>query len=101
MQYFFIAALAGSGKPDDPFTVNFPTFETIAVDYDARTALIRVPDGVLPDGLFTTVVMDAKLAPNGKEVVRYTADTKRVLDAHIQERYAGSFAKWSVDEIAV
>jgi hypothetical protein len=97
---FIHTRVIGTGNDNDPFRVNFPTYELVEIDYVAMRALIRVPDGVLPDGLPTQAFNHPDLAPGGIQVLLDNAGTRRALETHIARDYKESHPGWQFDDIA-
>jgi hypothetical protein len=56
------AVVVGSGEEGDPFTVPLPTWVLVDIDYNARVAIIEVPEGVYvgDKGFETRKVKDSK-----------------------------------------
>jgi hypothetical protein len=86
------AIVVGSGQEGDPFTVPLPTWVMVDIDYNARVAIIDVPEGVYvaDKGFETRRVKDSKGIEH--EILVPTPDTVAVWEEIEAEKYP-QFAK--------
>jgi hypothetical protein len=81
------AVVVGSGTNEDPYTVPLPTWTMIDIDYQARVAIVEVPEGVYPEakGFTTRKVKDRHGGEH--EILVPTRETLAIWEEVEAEKY--------------
>lgn len=86
--------MIGSGTPDDPFTLPLPTFLVRAVDYDAGTAIVTIPNKLLPNGVAQIGVQTIQVQGIGTVVTGVKAADQQAVITYLDNHYPDLAGFW-------
>lgn len=79
--------LAGDGTVGNPYRVNLPTYDMVAIDYSAGTAIVNVPDRDLPDDARLLAHLDLTRTLKDKPAPTMPSAYKAAWHRHLDRRY--------------
>lgn len=91
---YVLCRLTGSGTPADPFTVNYPTWSQVAIDYASRRMVIDVHPEDLPPNRRTRPFTEPWATAEVERVLVLDAQFQQAWNEHIRARYPKDFGQW-------